>query len=60
MQMHPDTIYLRRLSRFIDVVYAVIFFNMLTTYLPFVEDMNWTDKPYGLLSHLIDNKTRTS
>lgn len=53
----PDSIYLRRLSRFIDVVYALIFFHMLTTYLPFVEDMKWSHKPMGLLSHLIDNKS---
>lgn len=52
----PDTIYLRRLSRFIDVVYAVIFFHILSTYLPSFEDMTWMDKPYGLLSHLVDNR----
>lgn len=52
----PDKFYLRRLSTFIDVVYALVFFHMLTTYLPFVEDMEWSHKPLGLLSHLIDNK----
>ncbi len=53
----PDTIYLRRLSRFIDVVYAVIFFHILSQYLPHFEEMTWTEKPYGLLSHLWDGKT---
>ena len=52
----PDKFYLRRLGTFIDVVYALVFFHMLTTYLPFVEDMEWSHKPLGLLSHLIDNK----
>ena len=52
----PDTIYLRRLSHFIDVVYAVIFFHILSQYLPHFEDMTWTDKPYGLLSHLWDGR----
>jgi uncharacterized membrane protein len=50
-----DIIYLKRLSRFIDVVYAVIFFHILSTYLPNFEDMSWLQKPYGLLSHLADN-----
>ena len=53
----PDSIYLRRLSRFIDVVYAVIFFHLLSKYLPHFEEMTWTDKPYGLLSHLWDGRT---
>lgn len=52
----PDTIYLNRLSRFIDVVYALLFFHLIINYLPAFEDMQWTQKPYGLLSHLIDNK----
>ncbi len=52
----PDSIYLNRLSRFIDVVYALIFFHMLTTYLPIIEDMEWSHKPMGLLSHLMDSK----
>lgn len=52
----PDSIYLTRLSRFIDVVYAVIFFHILSTYLPNFEDMAWIQKPYGLLSHLADNR----
>jgi uncharacterized membrane protein len=54
---NPDTIYLRRLSRFIDVVYAVIFFHIVSQYLPHFEEMTWTEKPYGLLSHLWDGKT---
>ena len=53
---NPDTIYLRRLSRFIDVVYAVIFFHILSQYLPHFEQMTWTEKPYGLLSHLWDGR----
>ena len=52
----PDSIYLGRLSRFIDVVYAVIFFHILSQYLPHFEDMTWTEKPYGLLSHLWDGR----
>lgn len=52
----PETIYLLRLSRFIDVVYALLFFHLIINYLPTFEDMQWTQKPYGLLSHLIDNK----
>ena len=55
--MEPDTIYLRRLATFIDVVYAMIFFHMFTTYLPMIEDMSWTAKPLGLLSHLVDNRS---
>ncbi len=51
----PDTIFLNRLSRFIDVVYALIFFHMLVTYLPIIEDMEWSHKPLGLLSHMMDN-----
>ncbi len=51
----PDRVYLNRLSRFIDVVYALLFFHMLTNYLPIIEDMEWSHKPLGLLSHLIDN-----
>lgn len=53
----PDTIYLQRLSRFIDVVYAVIFFHIVSQYLPHFEEMTWTEKPYGLLSHLWDGRT---
>ncbi len=53
---NPETIYLRRLSRFIDVVYAVIFFHILSQYLPHFEEMTWTQKPYGLLSHLWDGR----
>ncbi len=55
--MEPDTVYLRRLTTFIDVVYALIFFHMFSSYLPQIEDMAWTSKPMGLLSHLIDNKS---
>ncbi len=51
----PDSVYLNRLSRFIDVVYALVFFHMLTTYLPIIEDMEWSHKPLGLLSHMMDN-----
>ena len=54
--LSPVTVYINRLGRFIDVVYALIFFHMLTTYLPNFEDMEWTHKPFGLLSHLMDNK----
>jgi len=53
----PDAVYLRRLTTFIDVVYALIFFHMFSSYLPQMEDMAWTSKPMGLLSHLIDNKS---
>ena len=52
----PDNIYLNRLSRYIDVVYAVIFFHILSLYLPHFEEMTWTEKPYGLLSHLWDGR----
>jgi hypothetical protein len=52
----PDGIYLQRLSRFIDVVYAVIFFHILSNYLPHFEELSWMDKPYGLLSHLADKR----
>jgi len=55
--MEPDTVYLRRLTTFIDVVYAVIFFYMFSNYMPQMEDMAWLSKPMGLLSHLIDNKS---
>lgn len=54
---NPENIYLSRLSRFIDVVYAVIFFHLLSKYLPHFEEMTWTEKPYGLLSHLWDGRT---
>ncbi len=53
----PDRIYLNRLSRFIDIVYALLFFHMLTNYLPIIEDMEWSHKPLGLLSHLMDNSS---
>ncbi len=53
----PDSLYLTRLSRFIDVVYAVIFFHIMSQYLPHFEEMTWTEKPYGLLSHLWDGRT---
>lgn len=53
----PDSIYINRLSRFIDVVYALIFFSIMNQYLPHFEDMSWTEKPYGLLSHLWDERT---
>ncbi len=53
----PDHIYLNRLSRFIDIVYALLFFFMITHYMPLIEDMEWSHKPLGLLSHLIDNSS---
>lgn len=55
LQELPDSIYLNRLRRFIDIVYAVIFFHMITNYLPLIEDMEWTHKEYGLLSHMADS-----
>jgi hypothetical protein len=51
-----DEIYLQRLSTFIDIVYALIFFHMFTTYLPIIEDMSWMAKPYGLLSLLAEKQ----
>lgn len=45
-----------RLSRFIDVVYALLFFHLTIRYLPNFEDMKWMQKPFGLLSHIIDNR----
>jgi hypothetical protein len=53
----PEAIHINRLSRFIDVVYALIFFSIMSQYLPHFEDMNWTEKPYGLLSHLWDERS---
>ncbi len=53
--LDPDHIYLNRLSRFIDIVYALLFFFMITHYMPIIEDMEWSHKPLGLLSHLMDN-----
>lgn len=53
----PETVYLQRLSRFIDVVYALLFFHLIINYLPTFEDMKWMDKPMGLLSHMIDNRS---
>ena len=52
----PDNIYLRRLSSFIDVVYAVIFFHIMSQYLPHFEGGAWMEKPYGLLSHFYDSR----
>lgn len=52
----PDSIYLKRLSRFIDVVYAVIFFHIMSQYLPHFEEGAWMEKPYGLLSHFYDSR----
>lgn len=54
--MTPDAIYLQRLSRFIDVVYAVIFFHIMSQYLPHFEGGAWMGKPYGLLSHFYDSR----
>ena len=50
----PDGIYLQRLRRFIDIIYALLFFHILIEYLPEFEEFEWMDKPYGLLSHLAD------
>jgi hypothetical protein len=55
--LSPEAIHLNRLSRFIDVVYALIFYSIMSQYLPHFEDMSWTEKPYGLLSHLWDERT---
>jgi len=46
--------YLTRLETFLDVVYALIFFQMLQ-YLPQSEGMEWVGKPLGLLQPLVDN-----
>jgi uncharacterized membrane protein len=45
---------LRRLETFLDIAYAVLFVNFIM-YLPEMEDMAWTDLPFGLLSLLLDN-----
>ena len=55
--MKPETVYLQRLSRFIDVVYALLFFHLIINYLPTFEDMEWTHKPLGLLSHMVDSRS---
>jgi len=52
----PENIYLRRLSNFIDVVYALIFFHIMSQYLPHFEGGAWMEKPYGLLSHFYDSR----
>ena len=46
--------YLRRLETFLDVVYGLLFFQMLL-YLPRAEDMKWVGQPLGLLQVLIDH-----
>lgn len=46
--------YLRRLEVFLDVVYALLFVEMLQ-YLPMAEDMSWVGSPLGLLQVLVDN-----
>ena len=51
-----EAVYLQRLSRFIDVAYALLFIHLIVEFLPHFEDMDWTRKPYGLLSHMIDNR----
>lgn len=53
----PSGIYLKRLSNFIDIVYALIFFHLIVTYLPKIESMEWASKPYGLWSLLVENKS---
>jgi hypothetical protein len=42
---------LRRLQVFVDIIYALVAFHMLT-YLPPVQDMSWVGKPLGLLGVL--------
>jgi hypothetical protein len=42
---------LRRLEVFLDVLYALLAFHMLS-YLPPVRDMSWAGKPFGLLGAL--------
>lgn len=46
--------HLQRLETFLDVLYALLFFQMLH-FLPQAEDMAWADKPLGLLSLLWAN-----
>lgn len=46
---------LRRLSVFLDVVYALLLFDFLQ-HLPDAEDMSWRDQPMGPLQLLIDNR----
>ena len=48
--------YLRRLCVFLDVVYALLFVQLLQ-YLPQTEDLAWKERPLGLLQLLIDNAT---
>jgi uncharacterized membrane protein len=45
---------LRRLERFLDVAYALLFVNFIM-YLPKTEDLTWLELPFGLLSLLLDN-----
>ena len=45
---------LRRLERFLDIAYAVLFVNFIM-YLPLTENMAWSDLPLGLVSLLLDN-----
>lgn len=42
---------LRSLNRFLDVVFALVFFRIVE-FLPSFEDRHWTQLPYGLLSLL--------
>jgi hypothetical protein len=46
---------LRRLEVFLDIVYGLVAFQMLT-YLPPVKDMSWAERPLGLLGEMLRNK----
>jgi hypothetical protein len=46
---------LRRLEVFLDVIYALLAFQMLS-YLPPVRDMSWVGKPLGLLGALASDR----
>ena len=48
--------YLGRLKVFLDVIYALLFFQVIL-YLPRFEDEAWKDKSLGLLELLIENAT---
>ncbi len=48
--------YLRRLEVFLDVVFALLFFEMLQ-YLPQSEGMEWVGKPLGILQPFVDKPT---
>ena len=46
---------LRRLEVFLDLLYALLVFHMLS-YLPPVRDMSWANQPLGLLGALIGHR----